>query len=98
MWAAQAARMDYRWQVGNEKRIHFWKDQWFGTCSLAIQFWKIYVIVNEQGRTVDEAWDGVNLKFTFRRTVNRELMELWEEVKQIASSIQKKDEEDTIIW
>jgi hypothetical protein len=30
----------------------------------------------------------VNLKFTFRRIVNREVMELWEEVKQIASSIQ----------
>jgi hypothetical protein len=39
------------------------------------------VIVNEQGRTVDEVWDGVNLKFIFRRTVNREVVGLWEEVK-----------------
>jgi hypothetical protein len=66
MWAAHAARMGYRWQVGNWKRVHFWEDQWFGTCSLAIQFWKFFVIVNEQGRTVDESSDGVNLKFTFR--------------------------------
>jgi hypothetical protein len=40
----------------------------------------------------------VNLKFTFRRTVNREVMDLWEEVKQIASSIQKNEEEDAIVW
>jgi hypothetical protein len=65
---------------------------------LAIQFWRLYAIVNEQGRTVDEAWDGVNLKFTFRRTMNREGMELWEEVKQIASNIHKIDEEDSVIW
>jgi hypothetical protein len=36
------------------------------------------VIVNEYGRTVDEGWDGVNLKFTFRRIVDREL---WNELK-----------------
>jgi hypothetical protein len=45
---------------------------------------------------VDEAWYGVNLKFIFRRTIDRELMEMWEELKQIASSIQKTDEEDAI--
>jgi predicted RNA methylase len=47
---------------------------------------------------LDEAWDGVNLKFTFRRTVDRELWESWEELKQIVSSIHKTDEEDAIIW
>jgi hypothetical protein len=88
--------MGYRWQVGNGKRIRFWEDQWFGACSLAIQFWKLYVIVNEQGKTIYEAWDGVNLRFTFRRTVNRELLEMWE-LKQITSSIHKKDEDDGII-
>jgi hypothetical protein len=58
----------------------------------------MYAIVNDQGRTVEEAWDGWNLKFTFRRIVNKKVMELWEEVKLIASSIQLKDEEDIIIW
>jgi hypothetical protein len=47
MWAAQAARMSYRWQIGNGKQVSFWEDQWFGTCSLAIQFWRVYVLVNE---------------------------------------------------
>jgi ABC-type long-subunit fatty acid transport system fused permease/ATPase subunit len=45
---------------------------------------------------VDEAWYGVNLKFIFRRAIDRELMEMWEELKQIVSSIQKTDEEDAI--
>jgi hypothetical protein len=38
LWVAQVARMGFRWKVGNGKKIHFWEDQWLGTCSLAIQF------------------------------------------------------------
>jgi hypothetical protein len=53
--------------------------------------------VNEQGKTINEACDGVNLKFRFRRTVNRETMNQWEEIWQIASSIQFLDDEDPII-
>jgi hypothetical protein len=47
---------------------------------------------------VCEAWDGVNLKFTFRRTVDHRLMDQWYEVVQISSSINFKEEEDVIIW
>jgi hypothetical protein len=36
---------------------------WFGTCSLAIQFWEIYSITNEQGCSMRDAWDGLHLKF-----------------------------------
>jgi hypothetical protein len=43
--------------------------------------------VNEQGKTIREIWDGVNLKLTFRRTVYQETLNQWEERKKIASSI-----------
>jgi hypothetical protein len=73
-WAAKATKMGYKWKVGDGSRIRLWEDQWFDTCSLAIQYWRLYCIVNEQGATIKEVWNGVNLKFTFRRTVNRGLM------------------------
>jgi hypothetical protein len=41
-----------------------------------------------------EVWDGVNLKFTFRKTVDRNLMNIWEEVVQIENSIQFSEEDD----
>jgi hypothetical protein len=48
---------------------------------------------------VDQAWDGVNLRFTFRRTVDSRLMRQWEELLQIAESLSLKEhEEDAIIW
>jgi hypothetical protein len=53
--AAQAAKMEFRWNVGNGRRVRFLEDQWFGTCSLAIQYWEIYLIVNEHGCTIREA-------------------------------------------
>jgi hypothetical protein len=38
MWAAEAAKMGYRWKLGNGQKIRFWCDVWFGNCSLAILF------------------------------------------------------------
>jgi hypothetical protein len=46
MWAAKAAKME------NGKKIRFWEDLWFGSYSLAIQYWDIYSIVNEKGLTI----------------------------------------------
>jgi hypothetical protein len=69
LWAAGAAKMGYRWHIGDDTKIIFWEDHWFGSCSLAIQYWEIFSIVNEHGITIREAWDGVNLRFSFRRTV-----------------------------
>jgi len=43
--------------------------------------------VNEKGKTIDEAWDGVSLKFSFRRTVLPQLMDWWLELVNIAESI-----------
>lgn len=70
----------------------FWEDQWFGSSSLAIQYWQIYMLINEKSSSIAEAWDGVNLKFTFRRNVSEHLMNIWEELVAIASSISFVDE------
>jgi hypothetical protein len=83
---------------GEWGKNHFWEDQWFGSCSLAIQFWNLYSIVNEHGKTLKEAWDGDSLKFTFRRTVDRRTLEQWHELTQIASVIQFSDDKDAMIW
>jgi hypothetical protein len=65
---------------------------------LAIQYWEIYSIINEQGYAVRDAWDGINLRCTFRRTVDNRLMQQWIEIMQIANSIQFGEENDAIIW
>jgi len=97
-WAAQAAAMGYQWLVGNGDRIRFWKDHWFRNSSLAVQFWHLYVINNEQGATISQVWDGTDLKLTFRRTVSQQLMLQWEELFQVASSVVLNNEEDAVIW
>jgi len=48
MWAAQAAKMGYRWKVGNGRKLRLWEDNWLGSSSLAIQFWPLYRIFNEK--------------------------------------------------
>jgi hypothetical protein len=38
LWATRAAKMGYRWKIGNVRSVKFWEDHWFGSYSLAIQF------------------------------------------------------------
>jgi hypothetical protein len=87
MWAAQVVRMGYKWKVGNGMKIRLWEDNWLGSSSLAIQFWPLYRIVNEKGKTLAELWDGVNLKCTFRRTVSEELYQSWPDIIELVSTV-----------
>ena len=98
LWAKQAAQVGFRWSVGDGRRIRFWEDHWFGNSSLAIQFWPLYVLINEQGKTIAEAWDGETLKFSFRRTVSPLLMEMWNDILSIAEDISFSNEPDSVVW
>lgn len=98
MWAAAATKIGYRWKVGNGKRVKFWEDNWFGSSSLTALFWKVYVQVNEQNATIADLWDGENLRCTFRRTVDENIMRQWLEVVQIASILVPTNGEDSLIW
>lgn len=73
-------------------------DQWFGNTSLTIIFWPLYVINEQQGKTIKEVWDGEELKLSFRRTVSNRLMLLWDELSAIGESITLNNEEDQILW
>jgi hypothetical protein len=54
-------------------------------------------MVNEQGISIEKAWDGDNLKFIFRRTVDNRVMNQWYDLVHIATNIQFLDEDDFII-
>lgn len=97
MRAASTAKIGYRWHLGNGRKCKFWEDNWLGNSSLAIQYWEIYILINEKNATVASLWDGSNLKCTFRRCVDGRLFNLWLEVVQLASTISFTDEEDSLI-
>ncbi|WVZ50592.1 hypothetical protein U9M48_001833, partial [Paspalum notatum var. saurae] len=98
MYAARAAKMGFRWKIRDGKKVKFWKDNWLGSSSLAIQYWNLYVPVNEKNSSVTDMWDGVTLKCTFRRTFDVNLYLIWLEVVQLASTINFSDDEDALIW
>lgn len=98
MRAAQAAKMGYKWKIGNGRKIRLWEDNWLGSSSLAIQFYPLYRIVNEKGKSLAELWDGVNLKCTFRRTVSQELYQCWLEIVELVATVQFTEEEDEMVW
>jgi hypothetical protein len=97
MLRARVVKIDYRWNVGSGSKVRFWEDCWIGSSSLAIQYWELYYIVNEQNKSIADLWDGVNLKYTFYRCVDRRLLSLWEELVGLVSTIVLTEEEDALI-
>jgi len=90
--------MGIMWRVGDGKNVRFWDDHWFGNSSLAIQFWPLYVICEQQGKTIRQVWDGVNLMLSFTRTVSKNIMNLWLDLLSIVESVTLNDDSDQIIW
>jgi hypothetical protein len=80
MWVAREAKMGYQWKVGKGMKTKFWEDHWFDNCSLAVQFWDLYIIANEHYVSIADVWDGVQLKISFRRTVDQVLLNRWYEL------------------
>lgn len=56
LWACKAAQTGVRWKIGDGKSVRFWEDWWFGNCSLATQFWGLYIIANQKNMCVADLW------------------------------------------
>jgi len=80
------------------KKIRFWEDNWLGSSSLAIQYYPLYRIVNDKGKTIANLWDGINLQCTFRRNVSSDLYQSWLDIVELVFSVDLSDEEDEMIW
>jgi hypothetical protein len=52
-------------------------DTCFGNSPLAVRFWDLYFISNQQTQTFEELWDGQQIRGTFRRTFTDEMMVHW---------------------
>jgi alpha-glucuronidase len=48
--------------------------------------------------SVANVWDGVEVKLTFRRTFSEEMMERWNELTEIISSVRFNEDSDTLVW
>jgi hypothetical protein len=98
IWAMQAAKIGNHWNLGKGDKIRFWEDQWLGNTSIAILYWPLYVINEQQGKTMSEVWDGENLMLTFRRTVSEQDMNLWWELENVICGVTLSEEDDQMIW
>lgn len=65
---------------------------------MAIQFWPLYVINDQQGKTIAQVWDGQVLRLTFRRAVSENLMNMWYDLLSIVENLTLQEENDQIIW
>jgi hypothetical protein len=71
---------------------------WIGIVNLAIQYWELYYLVNEQNKSVAELWDGECLRCTFHRCVDRRLLLMSEELVNLVSTVELSEEHDAMAW
>jgi hypothetical protein len=58
----------------------------------------LYVICNQQGKTINQVWDGETLMLSFTKTVSENLINLWFDLVGIMEEVSLTDEPDHIIW
>lgn len=97
-WALNASGTFYCWEIGNGRNIKFWHDTWAGDCSLKTQFWELYEICNQPDCTVSQVWDGVTLKLSFRRCVDRDVLNKWCQLLVHIKQFPLSDAPDVPIW
>lgn len=70
-----------------------------GNTSLAAtQFWPLFVINEQQDKTIVQVWDGESLKLTFRRSVSEKLMEMLFDLLSIVEEVHLGEEANKIFW
>lgn len=81
-WSLTVFLMDmtniYMVTTKNKRKIYIvklYQSNWLGSSGLAIQYWKFYRIVNEKNISMAKITYGVDLRCTFRRTVDDRLFE-----------------------
>jgi hypothetical protein len=94
----KAAQVWIRWKIGDGRSVRFWEDRWFGNCSLATQFWDLYIIADQKNVSIAEIWNGVELQISFRRGVTQRGMEDWLTLVAIAESVNFTEDCDSIFW
>jgi hypothetical protein len=57
----------------------------------------LFVVCNELNKTISQIWDGSTLMLFFRRNFPLALMQQWQELEEIISSINFSDDCDSLI-
>ncbi|PNT69431.1 hypothetical protein BRADI_3g55256v3, partial [Brachypodium distachyon] len=84
--------------VGNGKRTRFWEDEWWGRCSFAVKFPRLYNLTFSSEISVHtvfpEGWSSIR----FRRTLVGETLTQWEELKQGCNLVSLNSGRDKLYW
>ena len=96
---AKALKFGYRWwSVGDGSNIRFLEDTWFGNSPLVVHFWDLYTICNQIGVTLNCVWDEHDVRLTFRRTFDENMLERWYELVEIVNSVIYNPGGDALVW
>jgi hypothetical protein len=98
MWTVESVQFNYREKIEKCSNVGFWEDTWFGTSSLLVQNFPLYVMCNGHNKTIGQIGDGTNLVLTFRGKLSPSLMQHYYQPEGFSSSIWSFDDTNALIW
>jgi hypothetical protein len=63
-----------------------------------VQFWDLYVIRNEKIIVLVHTWVDGELRLTFRRNFDEEMMQAWYDLEATVENIVLNDSSDALVW
>lgn len=76
----------------------FWHDCWLGNCPLKISFPNLFRITSNPDLEVSKAYVDGQWSIEFRRQMNESLLEEWNNLLELLSSVELTEGRDGVFW
>ena len=63
---------NWRFIVGNDTRIRFWLDSWYGTAPLRHSFPTLFDLTVNKSETVADVWDQIVGNYSWKLNISRD--------------------------
>lgn len=78
------------------QQTQFWLDHWIGDTPLQIEFWQLFQICADPDISVSGVWQNGQWQLTFRRSLNRFLLNEWMRFQELLNEVHLNSERDEV--
>lgn len=78
------------------QQTQFWLGRWIGDTPLQIEFWQLFQICVDPDISVSGVWQNGQWQLTFRRSLNKFLLNEWMRLQELLNEVHLNSERDEV--
>jgi hypothetical protein len=91
-------RLGVRFHPGAQSKISFWNDLWIGADPLRVRFPSLFLKSSDSNISIAQAYSMEGWRIPFRRNLDHNDVQAWQELCEIVEDIDLVDSPDMISW